>query len=106
MFCLPLLALRPAPATCLILALGAGGDLAESGISFAVQPSVSNCQPSLLRASVALALNKPVSAVSPSNSVLLAQVPASQPIAPQRGEPVCTYDPPLPAQRQIIRGLW
>ena len=101
MFSLPLSTLRPSSAAWLILGLAASADLVLSPASFAAQPNSSPCQK-------AAAASSPVAAAagSPSTDLLLAQALPSQPIGVELGEPACTYDPVVPAQPQLIRGLW
>lgn len=100
--------LRGSSAACLILGLVAGAELALPGASVAGQPNVPPCQQSQLVASASLAQAQAGTgaAASTSSGSLLAQALPGQPAGPELGEPACTYDPTLPAPRQIIRGLW
>ncbi len=108
MFSLTPSTLRCGSAACLIFGLAVGGESALPGASVAGQASVPPCQQSQLVASAtsAQAQTGRGAATSTLSGSLLAQALPSQPAGPEVGEPACTYDPPLPAKRRIIRGLW
>lgn len=110
MFSLSLSIRRCGSAACLIFGLTAAGELLLPGASLAGQPSVSPCQQSMPLGTAASAGTQAgsgaASATFNDSGSWLAQALPSQPTGPDMGEPVCTYDPPLPAKRQVIRGLW